>query len=169
MAPPPKPTSAQTRLSSVLSTLKPAAKEERELLGTLKLGELAIPIYETHDPARLPRDDTLLNWRDGDPDLVEHIDWMLRKATLGQDIFLISPPGPASRRLAYSFASVLNLPVEVVSLHRDVGESELKQGREIRQGGKLEYTDSAAVRAAKGGAILILDGVERVSSTSAEL
>lgn len=184
-----KPTTAQSRLSSVLSTLKPAPKEERELIGTLKLGELAVPVYETHDPARLPSQANLLDWRAGDQDLIEHIDWLCRKAVLGefmtlqsslsrssrtwrpltgsatlfpgQDIFLISPPGPAARRLAYSFASVLNLPVEIVSLHRDVGESELKQGREIREGGRLEYTDSAAVRAAKGGAILILDGVER--------
>lgn len=49
----------------------------------------------------------------------------------------------------------------VVSLHRDVGESELKQGREIRAGGQLVYVDSAACRAAKSGAILVLDGIER--------
>lgn len=78
-------------------------------------------------------------------------------------MFLYSPPGPYARRLALTFAHLLNKPYEIVALHRDVGESELKQGREIRQGGKLVYTDSSAVRAAKNGSLLILDGIERVS------
>jgi hypothetical protein len=46
-------------------------------------------------------------------------------------------------------------------LHRDVGETELKQGREIRTGGNLVYVDSAAVRAVKHGRILILEGIEK--------
>lgn len=80
----------------------------------------------------------------------------------GQDVFLLSSPGPYTRRLAQTFLSLLNTPYEIVTLHRDVGESELKQGREIRPGGKLEWTDSGAVRAAKEGKVLILDGIERV-------
>lgn len=55
----------------------------------------------------------------------------------------------------------MNRPFEFVSLHRDIGEGELKQGREIREGGVLEYVDSSAVRAAKLGHILILEGIER--------
>lgn len=42
-----------------------------------------------------------------------------------------------------------------------MGETELKQGREIRTGGNLVYVDSAAVRAVKHGRILILEGVEK--------
>lgn len=38
----------------------------------------------------------------------------------------------------------------------------MKQGRDLRQSG-LVYTDSAAVRAAKNGGVLVLDGIERVS------
>jgi hypothetical protein len=48
-----------------------------------------------------------------------------------------------------------------VALHRDVGETELKQGREIRTGGDLVYVDSPAVRAVKNGRILILEGIEK--------
>lgn len=50
---------------------------------------------------------------------------------------------------------------EFISLHRDVGETELKQGRELRRGGNLSYVDSAAVRAAKHGRILIIEGIEK--------
>ena len=50
---------------------------------------------------------------------------------------------------------------EFIALHRDVGETELKQARELRQGGNLVYVDSAAVRAVKHGRILIIEGIEK--------
>lgn len=60
-----------------------------------------------------------------------------------------------------AYRSVTNLEYEFISLHRDVGETELKQGRELRRGGNLSYVDSAAVRAAKHGRILIIEGIEK--------
>ena len=60
-----------------------------------------------------------------------------------------------------SISSLINSEYEYVALHRDVGETELKQGREIRTGGTLSYVDSATVRAVKYGRILVLEGVER--------
>ena len=48
-----------------------------------------------------------------------------------------------------------------MALHRDIGETELKQGREIRTGGNLVYVDSAAVRAVKHGRVLIIEGIEK--------
>ena len=57
--------------------------------------------------------------------------------------------------------SLINSEYEFVALHRDVGETELKQGREIRAGGNLVHVDSAAVRAVKHGRILILEGIEK--------
>lgn len=56
---------------------------------------------------------------------------------------------------------MINSEYEYIALHRDVGETELKQGREIRKGGTLGYVDSAAVRAVKHGRILILEGIEK--------
>lgn len=50
---------------------------------------------------------------------------------------------------------------EYIALHRDVGETELKQGRELRRGGNLVYVDSAAVRAVKHGRVLIIEGIEK--------
>ena len=54
-----------------------------------------------------------------------------------------------------------NLEYEYIALHRDVGETELKQARELRHGGNLVYVDSAAVRAVKHGRILIIEGIEK--------
>lgn len=64
------------------------------------------------------------------------------------------------------FCRMINKEFEYVGLHRDVGETELKQSREIREGkggsgSSLEYVDSAAVRAAKMGRILIIEGIEK--------
>ena len=59
------------------------------------------------------------------------------------------------------FFRQINAEYEYISLHRDVGETELKQGREIRAGGVLAYVDSAAVRAVKHGRILIVEGIEK--------
>lgn len=60
-----------------------------------------------------------------------------------------------------SRTSITNHEYEYVALHRDVGETELKQGRELRSGGNLAYVDSAAVRAVKHGRILIIEGIEK--------
>lgn len=88
--------------------------------------------------------------------------WHTYPPIIEQDIFLLSSPGPFTRRLALTFLNLLNSPYEIVSLHRDVSENELKQARELRKGGRLEYVDSGAVRAAKNGSVLVLDGIERV-------
>jgi von Willebrand factor A domain-containing protein 8 len=56
---------------------------------------------------------------------------------------------------------MVNAEYEYIALHRDVGETELKQGREIREGGNLVYVDSAAVRAVKMGRVLIIEGIEK--------
>jgi hypothetical protein len=56
---------------------------------------------------------------------------------------------------------MINAEYEYIALHRDVGETELKQGREIKTGGNLIYVDSPAVRAVKHGRLLILEGVEK--------
>ncbi|KAK4055403.1 hypothetical protein OIO90_003241 [Microbotryomycetes sp. JL221] len=156
-------TSAQDRLGRMLSTLKTDNdREQRQQLGTLTLGSLKVPVFETNDKSRLPREHSTLDWTKAmSAEIVDDLEWMLQKNLLGQDMFLIGAPGPYARRLANTFASLLNKPIEFVALHRDVGEADLKQSREIRRGGSLEYVDSAAVRAAKLGSILVLDGIER--------
>ena len=54
------------------------------------------------------------------------------------------------------------LPQEYVALSPDTTESDLKQRREIRGGGKdLLWEDQAPVRAAVSGRILLIEGVEK--------
>lgn len=94
------------------------------------------------------------------PELLNHLQWMMKKLKLGQDIFLIGPPGPVRRWLAFLLAKTLRREIEYQSLTSDTTESDLKQRREIR-GKTIHYVDQAAVRAALEGRILILDGIEK--------
>lgn len=134
--------------------------QDRQLLGTLRLGpSVELPVYAPIDPSRLPDDRILLSLED--PVTVESLEWMAKKYALGQDMFLLSQPGPYARRLALTFAALLQMPFEYVALHRDIGEAELLQTRNLEKGGNLSYSDGPVVRAMKTGGILILEGVER--------
>lgn len=59
---------------------------------------------------------------------------MMKKDLLGQDIFLLGPPGPVKRHLAMKFLELTNKELEYISLSRDTTESDLKQRREIVNG-----------------------------------
>lgn len=59
---------------------------------------------------------------------------MMQKDILGQDIFLIGPPGPRKRNLAMQYLELTNRELEYVALSRDTTESDLKQRREIVNG-----------------------------------
>ncbi|KAH8981377.1 hypothetical protein EDB86DRAFT_3087168 [Lactarius hatsudake] len=124
----------------------------------LTLRDISYPVLALRTPSRLPR---LLPLDPNDARAREHLYFLLQKFVLDQDVFLLSQPGPYAWRLALTFCNLLNAEYEYISLHRDVGETELKQGREIRDGGNLVYVDSVAVRAVKTGRILIIEGIEK--------
>ncbi|KAI0703059.1 AAA domain-containing protein [Cytidiella melzeri] len=130
------------------------------VIGILNLGQIAFEVRASSSPARLPHSETTILDAE-DTFNANNLYYMLQKYLLGQDIFLLSQPGPYARRLAMTFCSLTNLEYEFITLHRDVGETELKQGRELRHGGTLSYVDSAAVKAAKHGRILIIEGIEK--------
>ncbi|CAL1709976.1 unnamed protein product [Somion occarium] len=147
---------AQRRLVQLLHELSRAPAQ----IGTLKLGDINFPVHEALTPSRLSHAGNVI-LEPQDTINANNLYFMLQKYVLGQDIFLLSQPGPYARRLAMTFCSITNLEYEYIALHRDVGETELKQGRELRHGGNLVYVDSAAVKAAKYGRILIIEGIEK--------
>lgn len=141
-----------------LKGIQNALAASTEIIGTLTLGDISYPVPASRFPSRL----THLSPLDpNDERTREHLYFLLQKFVLGQDVFLLAQPGPYARRLALTFCNLLNAEYEYIALHRDVGETELKQGREIRDGGNLVYVDSAAVRAVKTGRVLIIEGIEK--------
>lgn len=97
---------------------------------------------------------------DENSEFLAHLQWLLQKLSLNQDIFLIGPPGPLRRHLVRRVCSLLDLPVEYICLTRDTTESDLKQRRELRNGDLL-FQDECVVRAVLNGRVLILDGIEK--------
>lgn len=98
------------------------------------------------------------------PSFTTHLRWMLQKdLALHQDFCLLGPPELANdrRSLAFLYASLLEREVEYVSLSRDTSDADLKQRKEVVQGGRTAYIDQAPVRAAINGRLLILDGLEK--------
>ncbi|KAJ8082257.1 hypothetical protein PM082_008104 [Marasmius tenuissimus] len=164
------------RLTQLVQELTPSPTP----IGTVRLRDITYEVVESLTPSRLPstvswkwtqaegkQDEDHLDTRGSylldttDPVNLDNLHFMLQKYLMGQDIFLVSQPGPYARRLALTFASIINSEYEYIALHRDVGETELKQGREIQKGGNLVYVDSPAVNAAKHGRLLVLEGIEK--------
>ena len=110
------------------------------------------------------------------PALLQHLQWMLSKDALSQDMLLVGPPGAGMhyrRNLALMYAEMTGREVEMLTLTSDITESDLKQRRELVHSGSnsecssetsatVLFDDQAPVRAARHGRLLILDGLERV-------
>ncbi|XP_063587792.1 von Willebrand factor A domain-containing protein 8-like [Penaeus indicus] len=92
--------------------------------------------------------------------VLKHLRWLIQKDKLGQDVFLIGPPGPLRRLLAMSYLELTQREIEFVTLTRDTTDTDLKQRREIKSGSSF-YHDQSAVRAAIEGRVLVLEGVEK--------
>lgn len=85
------------RLEHLVRTLTTS----RPIIGTLKLGGITYGVPECSDPTRLPHSKDLLDLHDALSQ--DYLHFMLQKYLLGQDIFLVSQPGPYARRLAMTF------------------------------------------------------------------
>ena len=89
---------ANRRLKHVLDGLSP----QPQPLGVLKLGDISHDILASSDPSRLPHsEDVLLDTSDSFN--LDNLHFILQKYLLGQDVFLLSQPGPYARRLALTF------------------------------------------------------------------
>lgn len=93
-------------------------------------------------------------------EILSHLKWMAMKDKLGQDMFLIGHYGELKRHLAFTYCQLTKRKVEYVCITKDTSEHDFKQRREI-ESNSAYYVDQAAVRAAKNGAILIMDGLEK--------
>lgn len=90
--------SSQRRLTQLLNELK----ETPGSIGNLRLGDITYEIPASLQPSRLARSSNLLDIND--PVNLDNLHFLLQKYLLGQDIFLVSQPGPYARRLALTFA-----------------------------------------------------------------
>uniref|UniRef100_A0A673AZC6 von Willebrand factor A domain-containing protein 8 n=1 Tax=Sphaeramia orbicularis TaxID=375764 RepID=A0A673AZC6_9TELE len=124
---------------------------------TVKIGDITYKIKTPRNPELVP----VKHISDSLPQAVaQHLRWIMQKDLLGQDVFLIGPPGPLRRSIAMQYLELTKREVEYVALSRDTTETDLKQRREIRSGTAF-YIDQCAVRAATQGRVLVLEGLEK--------
>ncbi|KAM9851049.1 von Willebrand factor A domain-containing protein 8 [Aulostomus maculatus] len=124
---------------------------------TVKIGDISYKLKMPRNPELVP----VKHISDTIPQAVaQHLRWIMQKDLLGQDVFLIGPPGPLKRSIAMQYLELTKREVEYVALSRDTTETDLKQRREIRAGTAF-YVDQCAVRAATQGRVLILEGLEK--------
>ena len=91
-----------------------------------------------------------------------HTRWMETKdGQMGHDMFLIGPPGSYRRKIAMRYCEMNGREVEHLVISRDTTEADLKQRKEVTNGNQTIYVDSAPVRAAIHGRVLLLDGIEK--------
>lgn len=88
----------ERRLHYLLNTLT----QPPDPIGTLKLGGINYEVPASLNPSRLSHCQKLLDIQDAVN--IDNLHFMLQKYLLGQDVFLISQPGPYARRLAMTFA-----------------------------------------------------------------
>uniref|UniRef100_A0A8C5L748 von Willebrand factor A domain-containing protein 8 n=1 Tax=Jaculus jaculus TaxID=51337 RepID=A0A8C5L748_JACJA len=124
---------------------------------TVSIGDVFYKLKTPKNPELVPQ-----NYISESPaqSVVQHLRWIMQKDLLGQDVFLIGPPGPFRRSLAMQYLELTKREVEYIALSRDTTETDLKQRREIRAGTAF-YIDQCAVRAATEGRTLILEGLEK--------
>uniref|UniRef100_H2YJD9 von Willebrand factor A domain-containing protein 8 n=1 Tax=Ciona savignyi TaxID=51511 RepID=H2YJD9_CIOSA len=125
----------------------------------VSIGNVQVPVKTPKNPELVPYAYVLEN-AELPQSALRHMKWMAQKDLLGQDVFLIGPPGPLRRVLAMQYLELTRKEVEYISLSRDTTESDLKQRREMRKGTSF-YIDQCAVRAAVEGRVLIIEGVEK--------
>lgn len=124
---------------------------------TVTIGDISYKLKTAQNPELVP----IKHISDSLPQTVaQHLRWIMQKDLLGQDMFLIGPPGPLRRSIAMQYLELTKREVEYVALSRDTTETDLKQRREIRSGTAF-YIDQCAVRAATQGRVLVLEGLEK--------
>jgi midasin (ATPase involved in ribosome maturation) len=127
-------------------------------LSNVSLGDVSLPVGRRTDRVPTPA----LEYTQP---ILQHLQWMMKKDSLGQDMFLLGPPGPFKRRLAMTYLALTGQELEYIALHPDTSaESDLKQRREIvtgLDGQKLKWVDGSCVRAACYGRVLVIEGIEK--------
>ncbi|CAB4415023.1 unnamed protein product [Rhizophagus irregularis] len=132
--------------------------DKEKATSIIRIGDVSLRVTEPKCPELVPHYiDPLF---EESQEVLRHLRWIMQKDKLGQDIFLIGPPGNLRRGLVLKYAQLTNREIEYIPLSKDCTDSDLKQRREI-SGGTAYYVDQACVRAATNGRILILDGIEK--------
>lgn len=82
------------------------------------------------------------------------------------DICLIGERGCGKSQLVTQLARMLNQTIEPMVLYQDMTARDFVQQRTTTPAGDTIWRDSALIRAAKTGAIAVLDGIHRIHNST---
>lgn len=87
---------------------------------TVRIGETVVPLTDPLVPELVPRPSATrgVEWVDSESEL-EALQWLMKKQQLGQDVFLLGPPGPHLRQLAFRFCELTQreVPTHPAAVH----------------------------------------------------
>ena len=127
----------------------------------VNLGGISLPVSSPKTPALVPWSGGWERGLQSSQASLSVLRWMMMQLALGQDMLLLTDPGPRPRRLVLWLCSLLGREVEYVGISRDTAECDLKQRREMIAGGSVTHEPAPPLRAAISGRVLILEGVEK--------
>lgn len=97
--------------------------------------------------------------------VLQHLQWLMQKDILGQDMFLLGAPGPFRRRLVRYYCHLAHRELETLAVTADTSESDLKEHREVvansAKGSHVFFVDQPPLQAAIHGRILLLEDVHK--------
>lgn len=129
---------------------------------SLSIGGVTLSVSDAPESPLIPEVPQIRGVREGPllQSQLATLRWMMQKAHMNQDMFLLGVPGPVLRHSVFRFCQLFRREVEYVSITSDTNEADLKQRREICNG-NVEFVDQPPVRAAVHGRVLVLEGIEK--------
>ena len=93
----------------ILRKIKTRAIGVSNMSSFVTIGDISVPVSTPKTPHLVPSSINLQY--ESCQELLHHMRWIAQKSKLGQDIFLVGPPGPLRRHLILSYAELCGLEV----------------------------------------------------------
>ena len=93
--------------------------------------------------------------------VVQHLQWMLQKDLLGQDMLLLGCPGPLRRRIVLSYCHIARREVEMLLIHADTSDGDLRERRDLLPSSTIQYSPQPPLLAAQHGRVLLLEDIHK--------
>ena len=101
---------------------------------TIRISDVTLTVTPSETPFKVPMGYLIDRGRGESQESIRALRFLAQKDSLGQDVYLIGPPGSIRRRLVKKYCELTKRAVEYVALSNDTTEADLKQRREYRGG-----------------------------------
>ena len=115
-------------LSRPASTAAGSADTTAGVTPAVSIGDVSIPMFHAANPDLVPSGYLPAAGAGSLPQsTLAHLRWLMQKDRLGQDVFLLGPPGAERRRLIMAYCELVGREVEYVAVSRDTTDAERRE------------------------------------------